>query len=152
MAQSLCKIYIHLIFHIKSDSHCIRENDLSRIHEYLAKLVDLATNCKVLSVGGISNHIHILFTLSNIETVAHVVEEMKRKSSKWIKTIDAHYQKFSWQHGYAAFSVSQSQIDKTIHYIKNQHQHHQKLSFADEYKHFLEAYQIQYDQQYIFSD
>ena len=151
MAQSLCKIYLHIIFHVKTTSPQIADEHLDRMHKYIGQLVN-TTGCQVIRVGGIGNHVHILCMLSRNENVAHLVEEVKRNSSRWIKTIDARYEKFTWQGGYAVFSVSQSVIDKTIEYVRNQREHHKKKSFRDEYFAFLKSYNIDYDERYVLSD
>ena len=151
MAQSLCKIYLHIIFHVKTTSPQIADEHLDRLHSYIGQLVN-TTGCQVIRVGGIGDHVHILCMLSRNENVAHLVEEVKRNSSRWIKTIDARYEKFAWQGGYAVFSVSQSVVDKTIEYVGNQREHHKKQSFRDEYLAFLKSYNVEYDEQYVFSD
>lgn len=151
MPQSLSKIYLHLIFHIKNSCPTINDDDIERVHSYIGQLVN-QTGCKNIWVGGVNDHIHILFLLSRDETIAHFVEEVKRNSSRWIKTISPHYTHFAWQGGYAVFSVSQSVVDKTLSYIKNQRQHLTKQTFAEEYKSFLESYQIDYNTKYIFQD
>ncbi|MBR1549200.1 MAG: transposase [Bacteroidales bacterium] len=151
MAQSLCKIYLHIIFHVKTTSPQIADEHLDRLHSYIGQLVN-TTGCQVIRVGGIGDHVHILCMLSRNENVAHLVEEVKRNSSRWIKTIDARYEKFAWQGGYAVFSVSQSVVDKTIEYVGNQREHHKKQSFRDEYLAFLKSYNVDYDERYVFSD
>lgn len=151
MAQSLCKIYLHIIFHVKTTSPQIADEHLDRLHSYIGQLVN-TTGCQVIRVGGIGDHVHILCMLSRNENVAHLVEEVKRNSSRWIKTIDARYEKFAWQGGYAVFSVSQSVVDKTIEYDGNQREHHKKQSFRDEYLAFLKSYNVDYDERYVFSD
>ena len=107
MAQSLSKIYIHLIFHIKTTSPAIRQEDIERVHCYVGQLVN-TTGCKVVRVGGVNDHVHILFLLSRDVAISHVVEEIKRNSSRWIKTLATHYRAFAWQNGYGVFSVSQN--------------------------------------------
>ena len=151
MAQSLSKIYIHLIFHIKTTSPLIRIDDLERVHSYIGQLVN-TTGCKEIRVGGMGDHVQILFLLSRDTTISHIVEEVKRNSSRWIKSVGSHYRMFAWQNGYGAFSVSQSVVSKTLDYINNQQEHHKKRSFKDEYKSFLESYNVQYDENYVFSD
>ena len=151
MSQSLCKIFLHIIFHVKTVSPTIDCNHLERVHSYIGGLVN-TTGCQVLCVGGTENHVHALIMFSKTETVAHVVEEMKRNSSRWIKTISPKYEKFAWQGGYAAFSVSQSQVDTVMAYIRNQEEHHKKQSFKDEYLTFLQLYKIEYDERYVLSD
>lgn len=151
MAQSLCKIYLHIIFHIKTGSPEIESEHLPRLHQYIGSLVN-STGCQVLCVGGTGNHVHVLLMFSKTESVAHVVEEMKRNSSRWVKTLSPRYERFAWQGGYAAFSVSQSVVEKTRQYVINQGEHHKKVSFRDEYISFLKLYNIEYDEKYVFSD
>ena len=81
MSQSLCKVYIHIIFHIKTVSPSIKEEHLERLHSYIGQLIN-TTGCQTMLVGGISDHIHMLCQLSKNETVAHLVEEVKRNSSR----------------------------------------------------------------------
>lgn len=151
MAQSLCKIYLHIIFHIKTSSPSILDDDLERVHAYIGQLINDA-HCTNIWVGGIEDHVHVLCLLGRDTTISHLVEEMKRNSSRWIKSISPHYTRFAWQGGYAAFSVSQSVVDKTLEYIKNQAEHHKKTSFEDEYRQFLKLYNIEYDDKYVFTD
>ena len=152
MPQSLSKVYLHLVFHIKTTSPQIQTNDLVRMHAYIGQLIN-KTGCVNIWVGGIEDHVHALCLLSREETISHLVEEIKRNSSRWIKTVDEQYYKdFAWQGGYGCFSVSQSVVDKTLNYIKNQSQHHQKQSFDDEYKSFLTLYEVDYDEEYLFKD
>ena len=151
MAQSLSKIYIHLVFHIKTTSPSIRDADINRVHTYTGQLVNV-TGCKVIQVGGICDHVHILFLLSKDVAISHIAEEIKRNSSRWIKTIDPYYHTFAWQNGYGAFSVSQSVVEKTLEYVKNQKKHHAKMSFQDEYRMFLKSYGIEYKEEYVFKD
>ncbi|MBR3709735.1 MAG: transposase [Bacteroidales bacterium] len=151
MSQSLSKIYLHIIFHIKTSSPAIKEEHLERVHSYIGQLVN-TTGCQTLIVGGVSNHVHIVCQLSKNETVSHLLEEVKRNSSRWIKTIDDRYGHFAWQGGYAAFSISESVLPKTINYVRNQKAHHEKSSFRKEYLDFLKHYKVEYDERYVFSD
>ena len=91
--------------------------------------------------------------LSKDVTISQIVEEIKRNSSRWIKNLDpAYYHFFAWQGGYAAYSISQSVVDKTLQYIANQKEHHTKHSFAEEYKAFLKLYNVEYDENFVFRD
>ena len=125
--------------------------DLERVHAYMGQLVN-STNSTNIWVDGVGDHVHALCLLGRETTIAHLVEELKRNSSRWIKGLSQHYSGFAWQGGYAAFSVSQSQVDKTLAYIKNQRAHHTKTTFQDEYKRFLQLYHVEYDDRYVFSD
>ena len=151
MPQSLSQIYLHIIFHVKSTSPKISGGHLERVHSYIGQLINTTGN-KVLRVGGVEDHVHVVCTLSRDGIVSQLVEEMKRNSSRWIKTLDARYAKFAWQGGYAVYSVSQSVLDKTMEYVANQREHHKTVSFEDEYIKFLKLYNIEYDERYVFSD
>ena len=151
MPQSLCKIYLHVIFHIKTTSPAIQEEHLERLHSYIGQLVN-STGCQVIRTGGVSDHVHILCLLSKNETVAHLVEEVKRNSSRWIKTLAPIYEHFAWQGGYGAFSVSASQLEKTKQYIVNQQEHHRTRTFREEYEAFLKLYNVEYDERYVFEE
>ena len=151
MSQSLSKIYLHLIFHIKSNSPKVLDGDLERLFSYLGQLVN-NTGCKNIWIGGMCDHIHLLFLLSRDASVSNVVQDVKRNSSRWIKSVSPHYRQFAWQGGYAVFSVSQSVVEKTLRYIQNQRVHHQKHTYEEEYKMFLESYNINYDAKHGFSD
>ena len=151
MGNAMVKIDVHLIFHIKSTSVPMLPDDLPRIFAYLGGILrDLG--CVPIIVGGITDHIHILTTLSKTKSLSEIMRIIKSKSSKWIKTINPYYNRFAWQNGYGAFSVSPSIVDKTIAYIQNQVNHHRRTSFQDEYKAFLEAYRIPFDEKYLFND
>ena len=151
MPQSLSKIYLHLIFHVKSTSPVIREEDLTRVHEYIGGLIN-SQQSQVIKVGGICDHVHILFVMNKMESPARMVEEIKRNSSRWIKTLAPRYEKFSWQGGYAIYSVSQSLVYKTEEYINNQAEHHKRVSFKDEYLSFLKSYGVDFDLKYVLTD
>lgn len=151
MSQSLCKIFVHVIFHIKTSSAKIKDDDLSRVHSYIGQLIN-ETGCQTIRVGGVDDHVHAILLLSREETISHLVEEMKRNSSRWLKTLSKYYESFAWQGGYAALSVSQSVIDKTLAYVENQREHHKTQSFKDEYLEFLKLYNIEYDERYVLRD
>jgi putative transposase len=93
-----------------------------------------------------------LCILSKNMCLAALMEEIKRHSSRWIKTLDPHYSKFYWQGGYAGFSISPSLVQKTRLYIDNQEEHHIKRTFEEELILFLKEYEIDYDERYLFSD
>ena len=136
---------------MKATSPQIANEHLERMHSYIGQLVN-TTGCKVIRVGGIGDHVHIVCVLSRNENVSHLVEEIKRNSSRWIKTLGSTYEHFAWQGGYAVFSISQSQVDKVVGYVANQTEHHKKQSFRDEYLTFLRLHNLEYDDRYVLSD
>jgi putative transposase len=148
MSQSLAYNYIHLIFSTKNREPFITAEIEGPIYGYI---IGIAKNldCPILQIGGITDHIHILFNLSRKVTLASFVEEIKKSSSKWIKTQGDSYNNFYWQSGYGAFSVNPKQIDVVKHYIIHQKEHHAKKTFQEEYIAFLKQYNADYDQRYI---
>ena len=100
-------------------------------------------------IGGVEDHIHILLNLSRTCTVAHLVEMIKKRSSKWIKTKGEKYHTFQWQTGYGVFSVSASGVDAVTKYIANQREHQRKQTFRDEFREFLNKYELEYDEGYV---
>lgn len=151
MATTLTKIYIHLIFHISTRSTKISQDHLPRLSSYMGGIIKSADGMPI-EIGGMPDHIHILTTLPKSMSLADYVRTIKSNSSKWIKVLDKNYEFFKWQHGYGAFSVSPSQLEHTQIYIKRQAEHHQKLTFQEEYESFLQAYHIEYDRQYLMAD
>lgn len=149
MAQSLARLWMHLIFSTKDRFPFLRDRVLrSEMHAYLAEVLG-THDCETLIVGGVEDHAHALFALSRTHSIASVVKEVKRTSSGWIKTKSRKLSKFHWQAGYGAFSVSQSNLTDVIRYIENQEEHHKRVTFQDEYRAFLKAYGVEFDERYI---
>ena len=151
MANTLVKMNVHIVFHVKSTGIKMRTEDLERIFSYIGGIINGIGGIP-MEVGGVENHIHILTTLPKDMSLSDFVRIIKTDSSRWIKKIDDYYSRFSWQVGYGAFSVSSSVVDRTVNYIRNQSRHHKRRTFRDEYKLFLEAYGVEYDERYAFDD
>lgn len=145
MGQSLVKNYVHLVFSTKYRQTLILPAIENELHSYLSGICN-KLECQVIKVGGYTDHIHILCLLSKKITMMKLLEEIKSHSSKWIKTKGSEYENFYWQNGYGAFSVNPSEIDSVVDYISNQHEHHQKKTFQDEYRTFLKKYRVEYDE------
>jgi len=149
VAQSLSRLWTHLIFSTKDRFPFLRDKVLrAEMHAYLAEMLRVH-DCETLIVGGVEDHTHSLFALSRTHSIASVVKEVKRTSSGWIKTASRRLSKFHWQGGYASFSVSQSNLTEVIRYIENQEEHHRRVTFQDEYRAFLKAYGVEFDERYI---
>ncbi|MCK5839635.1 MAG: transposase, partial [Bacteroidales bacterium] len=112
-------------------------------------------DCQSIVIGGVSDHIHILFVMSRTKSISDVIKHVKKETSKWLKTKSSDYglilSKFSWQAGYGIFSVSASQKSKVINYIRNQQEHHKTVSFMDEVRVFYKKHEIEYDERYVWS-
>ena len=148
MAQSLSNILVHLIFSTKERRRLIDPAIEQELYPYLAT-VCATCGCPAHHIGGTEDHVHILFSLSRTIPVSDLVREVKAESSKWIKTKGSRYELFAWQSGYGAFSIGQSQIDRVRRYIAGQKEHHRKRDFQAEFRAFLEKYQIEYDERYV---
>ena len=149
MAQSLSRLWTHLIFSTKERFPFLVDNEVRRdMHAYLATVLR-SHDCETLIVGGHHDHVHALFALSRKWAISTIVKEVKRRSSNWIKHVSPSHRKFHWQNGYGAFSVSQSHIGAVYQYIEHQEQHHRHTSFEDEYRRFLKKYEIKYDERYV---
>ncbi len=131
MPHSFSQIYIHVVFGAKYRSPAIPEYVVPRLYEFMVGIMK-ASDCPVLRIGGTNDHLHMLFCLSRKVSLAKVVEQLKSKSSLWLRSEGPEFRDFRWQPGYGAFSVSQSNVGHVIRYIENQASHHRKMSFSDE--------------------
>ncbi len=105
----------------------------------------IGSGCPVRVINGMPDHVHCLFLLNPQKSVAEIVKQVKGSVSHWINEQDLIKEKFSWQTGYAAYSVSESVLDKVFQYIINQKQHHQKTTFLKEYDEFIKLHGLQKD-------
>lgn len=148
MANTYTKLNIHIVFHVKSTGITIRQKNLGQVFAYIGGIIQNVGGYPI-TVGGITNHIHILATMPKTMSVSEFVQKIKANSSKWIKTIDEYYEDFAWQEGYGAFCVSPSLLKKTIRYIETQEQHHHEVSVRDEFIQFLKENGIEFDERYL---
>src|SRR2546427_4313962 len=136
MPQSLSNVILHIIFSTKNREPWLDPTIRPRMHAYLA------TICRNLGgeafrSDGVSDHVHIVTTLPRTLSQAQLIEQIKKASSKWIKTLDSRYRGFFWQRGYGAFSVSPSQLEAVLQYVESQQEHHRTRTFQEEYRDLL---------------
>lgn len=148
MSQSLSKVITHIIFSTKKHQTFIADDICDELYKYIAGTLK-HLDCIPIIIDGSIDHIHILCSVSKNLSLSETIRKIKTSSSKWIKTKDNKLEDFSWQKGYAAFSVSQSAIEDVKRYIYDQKQHHKKLSFKEELIKFLEKHKIDYNPEYI---
>lgn len=151
MGQSLTKLFVHIIFHTKNNSVFIKNAEKNELYAYIGAIIRDNDSIPI-EINGMEDHIHILCAMSKNIALAKLVEEIKRHSSRWIKTKGYHYGSFAWQSGYSAFSVSSSVLGKTRLYIQNQDVHHRKLTFKEELIAFLKEFGVDYNEKYLWSD
>lgn len=148
MPQSLSKVYLHIVFSTKNRQPLISSDIESELHKYIAGILK-KINCSPIKINGTEDHVHILCLLSRTITMSKLLEEIKRGSSKWIKSKGEKFKKFYWQNGYGVFSVSQSNVRQVESYIEAQKEHHKRYSFKEEFIRLLKKYQIEYDERYV---
>jgi len=149
MSNTYTQIHIHAVFAVKNRQSLIKKEWQNRLYQYIIAIIHNHGH-KVLSIGGMSDHIHIFFGFRPTQSLSDLMQNVKRNSSEWINKEKLIIGKFSWQEGYGAFSYSKSQIPRVIKYIENQETHHQKRTFVGEYVKILNDFGLQYDERYIF--
>lgn len=151
MPNTYTQIHIHLIFAVKFRKALIHSELKERLHQYLTGMIQ-NNDHKMLQINSMPDHVHMLIGLRPVQSLSSLVQNIKNESSKWINTNQLCDSKFQWQEGFGAFSYSKSQINTVIKYIQNQELHHSKKSFIEEYVTFLDAFVVDWDEQYIFKE
>lgn len=149
MPQSLSKVYLHLVFSTKYREKTIDDVIAPELFAYLGGMCNVM-KCTPLAVGGYRDHVHILCLLHRTVCQSDLLEEVKKRSSKWIKEKGKNYEHFYWQNGYAAFSVNPKGVDRVKHYIETQKEHHQNQeNYKTELLRHLDEYEMEYDDRYM---
>jgi putative transposase len=149
MANTYSQIYIQVVFAVAGRENLINSEWRDELYKYITGIVRNHDQ-KLIAIGGVSDHIHILLGIEPNIKLYDLVKEIKANSSRFINEKRFLRGKFSWQKGFCAFSYSISQLDDVIRYIQNQEEHHKTTSFGSEYRRFLEKYQINYNEEYLF--
>ena len=151
MANTYTQIYIQIVIVVKGRYFLIPDEKKENLHKYITGIIRNKKH-KLISINGVSNHIHFLIGLNPVEALSELVKEVKRCSTNFINEQKWLRGKFSWQEGYGAFSYSRSQLDNVIKYIENQEKHHKKKTFREEYLEMLKKFDVIYNEKYIFED
>ena len=148
MSQSLAQNFIHLIFSTKNRQPLITEAVQGRLYPYLAKAF-AGQESPAVKIGGVADHVHVLFRLSKNRALSAVIGSIKGESSKWLKEAFPELRLFAWQGGYGAFSVSASKVESVAEYIANQAEHHRTVGFKEEFRNFLVKCEVDFDERYV---
>ena len=151
MANTYTQLHIPFVFAVKYREALIQKEWKEELHKYITGIIQ-ENNHKMLQINSMPDHIHIFIGMRPTQSVAALVQNVKAESSKWIKDKRFCVSSFAWQEGYGAFSYSKSHVPEVIRYIQNQEAHHQKQTFLDEYRQFLKAFEIEYEEQYTFKE
>lgn len=151
MANTYSQLYIQIVFAVKGRQNLIAHQWKDELYKYITGIISNEGQ-KLIAINGMPDHIHILIGLKPNKSISDLVRDIKANSSRFINEKRWIKGKFEWQTGFGAFSYSHSHLDKIVQYIKNQERHHVKKSFKEEYVAFLETFQIDYDNNYLFDD
>ena len=151
MANTYTQLHIQFVFAVKYRRALIHKAWKDELNKYITGLFQ-QNDHKMLQINSMPDHIHIFIGMRPAQSISSLVQNVKTESSKWIKEKGYCSAPFAWQEGYGAFSYSKSHVPDVIRYIQNQEAHHQKEPFLDEYRLFLSAFEIDYDEQYIFTE
>jgi len=149
MANTYSQIHIQAIFAVQNRACVIQPTWKDELYKYVTGIIK-KNGHRLLAINGMPDHVHVFFGMRPVQSISDLLQDIKGSSSKWINNkrfINSH---FTWQEGYGAFSYSKSDVDKVIEYIKNQEQHHKKISFKQEYINILNEFGLSYDDHYIF--
>jgi len=147
MAQSLANVVVHLVFSTKERRPLLRDDARSNLHAYVTGILR-NHDSSLIEINSVEDHTHVLYAQSKNHALAKVIEEIKTHSSLWLKKQGEWYHDFAWQRGYGAFSVSQVHVEKVQRYVRDQHEHHRKVSFQDEFRQICRKNGAAFDERY----
>ena len=148
-SNTYSQIYIHIIFAVRGGKNFIAGNNREELQQYITGIVRRRSQ-NLLAIYCMPDHVHILVSLKPTIAISDLVRDIKSGSSHFISESRKYPCKFNWQEGYGAFSYSRSLISKVIQYISTQDEHHKKRTFREEYFDFLEKFQIEFQDKYMF--
>lgn len=151
MANTYRQIYVHFVFAVQNRIGLIKQAWKDDLYKYITGTISNKGH-KLMAIGGVSDHIHILVSMSPTQSISDLMADVKRSSSLWINERKLVHGKFSWQSGYGAFTYAKSQISNVANYIDNQEEHHKVKKFREEYEELLKDFGIEYDERYIFHE
>ena len=149
MANTYTQIHIQTIFTVQNRECIIGKQWKDELYKYISGFIQ-NNGHKLLAINGMPDHLHVFFGMRPTQSISDLMQMIKGDSSRWINEKKFIRGKFSWQEGYGAFSYGKSQVRQVIQYIQAQEQHHKKKTFIEEYKDFLAAFEIEYDEKYLF--
>ncbi len=146
--STFTQIYYHIVFSTKNREPVLLADKRDHLFRYTWGILK-NKDCHLYRIGGVEDHVHILTSLHPTIALADLVKEIKISTSSWIKDENIFPGFTHWQDGYGAFTVSHSDKDAVIDYIKGQEEHHQRVSFKDELREFLIRHGVKFDEKYL---
>lgn len=151
MSNTYTQIHIQTVFAVKFREALISSEWNERLYQYMTSIINDQGH-KTLAIGGVANHVHLLFGFRPTQSLSSLMLRVKRETSEWINKERLTNFRFQWQNGYGAFSYSKSHVPRVIRYILNQEAHHAQKSFREEYLEILRKNEIEFDERFIFED
>jgi REP element-mobilizing transposase RayT len=148
MSQSFTNLLYHLIFSTKDRRPIITLDYQPRLYDYIGGIIREVGGTS-LGINGIEDHVHVVTKLRPDKALSDVLRVLKCNASGWMHDVFPSLAEFSWQRGYAAFTVSQSNVEEVRRYVAGQKDHHKKISFRDEFIEFLKENYIEYDERFV---
>lgn len=148
--SSYHQILYHIVFSTKNRARSLSNEESTELYKYIWGIIK-NHNCHLYRINGVEDHIHIVCDLHPSCKLSDLIKDVKVASSLWVKNSRRFPDFTGWADGYAAITLSIKEKDTVINYIKNQREHHKKISFAEEYREFLDSNGIKYDEKYIIS-
>lgn len=149
MANTYTQIHVQFVFVVKYRKGLIQTSFKKELYQYISGIIK-RHNHKLLAINGMPDHVHVFIGMRPTQSISDLMQDIKGSSSKWINEKKFLPIKFEWQSGYGAFSYSKSDVERVIKYVQNQEAHHQRQTFIKEYTQFLNTFEIDYDENYIF--
>jgi putative transposase len=148
MPNTYSQLYIQIVFAVKGRQHFIKESIREEVQKYITGIITNKGQ-KVLAIYSMPDHIHILISIKPDCKISDLVRDIKANSSSFVQE-KLSMSSFRWQEGFGAFSYAKSQIDNVVNYILNQENHHKQKTFQEEYVDFLNKFDIDYKEEYLF--
>ena len=148
MSGTYTNLLYHLVFSTKNRIPLVTAGIREDLYSYIGGIIR-GERGTLLEIGGMPDHVHLLVKLRPTISMSEMLNRIKAKSSKWVNEERAKLRKFGWQEGYAAFSVSESQVRRVRAYTRNQDSHHRRQSFQDEFRALLDKHGIEYEERYL---
>jgi REP element-mobilizing transposase RayT len=149
MAGTFSQIYIQVVFAVKGRENLLQKPWRDAIFKYMSGIIK-GKNQKSIIVNGVADHVHLFIGLRPSMCLSDLVRDIKNNTTNFIKDKKLIKGEFAWQEGFGAFSYSHSQLDNVYQYILNQEEHHRKRTFKEEYLDFLQKFEIEHDEKYLF--
>jgi len=150
LAHTYTRLIVHAIFSTRKRIPHLIQDRRDEVFAYMGGILR-AIDWESLQINGVADHVHVVFQIPASLSIAETIQKLKGNSAKWAHEKRMLHRTFAWQRGYAAFSVSESNVERVYQYVANQEAHHRRVSFQDELRAFLRQHRIKFDERYLWN-